>query len=312
MNANMTKRLLGIGEGMVELFPEAPGLWRQSFAGDVLNTLWYARAYLDAKDAVDFHTGLGRDRLSAEFEHFLRANGVHIGDSPRFDERTLGLYAIHLDDQGERTFSYWRDTSAARWLARDGDRLARRVATADLVYLSGITLGILSADDLDTLHAVLVEARNECALAFDPNIRPRLWRDEALMRSSIERFAALAHIVLPGVEDESLCFGHGSAEDVARRYLEFGAARVIVKEGGRRLLVRGDVELELSLDAIARPVDTTGAGDAFAGALLAGVLGGLEPEAALRRAHACAATVVMARGALVPHDDLPNTVRQAD
>lgn len=290
---------------MVELFPEAPGLWRQGFAGDVLNTLWYARAHLGAEHEVGFHTGLGRDGLSRELGTFLGDHGIDLGDSPRFDERTLGLYAIHLDG-GERSFSYWRDTSAARWLARDPERLARRVAAADLVYLSGITLAILAPRDLDALHAVLVEARDDCTIAFDPNIRPRLWTDAQHMRTSIERIAALAHIVLPGVEDEALCFGAGSAEDVARRYLDFGSGRVVVKDGGRGVLVRGDVELDLAFEAVAEPLDTTGAGDAFAGAFLAGVLTGLDPEVALRRGHDCAATVIMTRGALCPHELLPS------
>ena len=306
---------------MVELFPEAPGLWRQGFAGDVFNTLWYARAYLGPDDAVDFHTGLGRDALSGEFEAFLTEHGIDPGDSPRFDERTLGLYAIHLRG-GERSFSYWRDTSAARWLARDRERLARRVAAADLVYLSGITLAILSPEDLDTLHDVLREARDGRTIAFDPNIRPRLWRDVGHMRTSIERIAALSHVVLPGVEDEALCFGEGSVEDVARRYLDLGAGRVVVKEGGGRVLVRGGAgregvdgeprahdasDIDLAFEPIAAPLDTTGAGDAFAGAFLAGTLSGLRTEVALRRAHACASTVIMTRGALCPHERLPAT-----
>ena len=304
----MRKRLLGIGECMVELSPEAPGLWRQGFAGDVLNTLWYARACLDADHAVEFHTGLGRDALSGELEAFLVANGIDPGDSPRFDDATLGLYAIHLDG-GERSFSYWRDTSAARRLAADPERLARRIASADLVYLSGITLAILPPGDLDTLHAVLVEARDGRTIAFDPNIRPRLWRDDARMRAGIERFAALAHLCLPGVEDEALCFGAGDAEDVARRYLDLGVERVVVKDGARRIRVRGDVELDLDVEPVAEPLDTTGAGDAFAGAFLAGLLSGLDVETALRQGQACAATVIMTPGALCPHDRLRDRLR---
>lgn len=305
----MGKRLLGIGECMIELFPEAPGLWRQGFAGDVFNALWYARAYLGEDDAVDFHTGLGRDALSDELVAFLHEHGIDPGDSPRFDDRTLGLYAIHLDG-GERSFSYWRDTSAARRLAADRERLARRIRSADLVYLSGITLAILPPEDLDALHTVLADARERCTVAFDPNIRPRLWTDAASMRAGIERIAALAHVVLPGVEDEALCFGAGSAEDVARRYVALGAERVIVKDGGRGVLVRGgDVDIDLAFEPVAAPLDTTGAGDSFAGAFLAGVLSGVETEAALRRAHDCAATVIMTRGALCPHERLPHVAR---
>jgi len=302
----MGEHFLGIGECMVELAPESPespGLWRQGFAGDVFNTLWYARAFLGADDTVGFHTGLGSDALSAEFETFAAEHGIELGPSPRFDDRTLGLYAIHLRE-GERSFSYWRDTSAARRVAADGERLARRVASADLIYLSGITLAILPPEDLETLHAVLTEARAHRTIAFDPNIRPRLWANEAHMRTSIERVASLSHVVLPGVEDEALCFGAGTAEEIAARYVRFGAERVVVKDGGRGVTVRGDVHLDLPLEPIPVPLDTTGAGDAFAGAFLAGLLSGLDTKAAIRQGHRCAATVVMTRGALCPHERL--------
>ena len=311
----MSERLLGIGECMVELFPEGPGLWRQGFAGDVFNALWYARAYVGADARVGFHTGLGRDALSGQLEAFLDEHGIDLGDSPRFDDRTLGLYAIHLDG-GERSFSYWRDASAARRLAADPGRLARRVAGAELVYVSGITLAILAPPDLDALCEVLAAARGERTVAFDPNVRPRLWADPARMRPSIERVAALADVVLPGVEDETFLAGPGTAEEVARRYAGFGAGLVVVKDGARDVLARGvapalggraaePVDVALATTPIDAPLDTTGAGDAFAGAFLAGLLAGQGVAGAIGQAQRCAATVVMTRGALCPHADLP-------
>lgn len=307
----MRKRLLGIGECMVELFPESPGLWRQGFAGDVFNTLWYARACASTADSVEFHTGLGKDAISAEFENFLVGHGIELGNSPRFDERTLGLYSIQLNN-GERSFSYWRDASAARWLAADRETLARRVGEANIVYLSGITLAILSPDHLDVLHQVLSEARNACeelVIAFDPNIRPKLWSSAEHMRASIERIAAIAHVVLPGVEDEALCFGNGTATEVAKRYLELGSNLVVVKEGGQRVLVRGEEDLDFTFESIEQPVDTTGAGDAFAGAFLAGLLNDAGIEASIRRAHDCASSVIMTQGALCAHEKLPASAK---
>jgi len=115
---------------MAELAPESTGPWRQGSAGDVFIALWNARAWLHRDDAVDFHTGLGRDAPSAESETFPHDHGIELGESQPFDDRTLGPYAIHLRN-GERSFSYWRDTSADRRLAADRERLSRRVAAAD-------------------------------------------------------------------------------------------------------------------------------------------------------------------------------------
>ena len=114
----MTKTLLGIGECMVELSQAEGGLLRQSFAGDVFNSLWYARAGLPAAWQVSFCSAVGADPTSDKMMNFIEQAGVRCDAVRRLADRTPGLYMIHLDG-AERSFSYWRDTSAARLLAQD-------------------------------------------------------------------------------------------------------------------------------------------------------------------------------------------------
>ncbi|WP_309598963.1 PfkB family carbohydrate kinase, partial [Klebsiella pneumoniae] len=60
-----------------------------------------------------------------------------------------GLYLIQLDEQGERTFLYWRNDSAARYLVRHPEypALLAQMAQMDAIYLSGISLAILPPQD---------------------------------------------------------------------------------------------------------------------------------------------------------------------
>lgn len=170
---------------------------------------------------------------------------------------------IDLKD-GERSFTYWRDSSAARCLADDPDHLARCLLGADLVYFSGITLAILTPDRRRDLLAAL--AASGARVAFDSNMRLRLWSDADEMRLDHEGRRRRPS-PCPALTRESQYFGDADPARTAARYRDAGVAEVLVKNGG------GDM---LGIDAEGRshplpcperitPVDTTGAGDSFNG-----------------------------------------------
>lgn len=154
----MSRRFLSIGECMVELSQAGDGLLRKGFAYDTFNTAWYARACLAADWSVDYFTALGDDAMSDEMLAFIDTSGIGTSLIRRIRGRTPGLYMINLKD-GERSFSYWRDSSAARSLAADPDRLREAVESAAVIYFSGITLAILPHEDAETLLAEVRRAK---------------------------------------------------------------------------------------------------------------------------------------------------------
>jgi 2-dehydro-3-deoxygluconokinase len=282
---------------MVELSPAGEDLYRRAFAGDVVNTLWYARAALPRGWGVRFHSGFGTDPLSNGMRGFLEEAGIGCGTSPVVPDRRPGLYMISLAG-AERSFSYWRESSAARRLASGG--LAAALEGATMAYLSGITLGILSAGDRATLLGAL--RASGAAVAFDPNIRPALWPDAAEMRDAITEAAALAHVVLPSLDDERTHFGDVDARATARRY---AGRLVVVKDGGGPVLVSDDGRITLAETApVPDAVDTTGAGDSFNGAFLAGWATHGDVMRAVAEGQAMAARVIRHRGALMPLEEL--------
>ena len=92
---------------------------------------------------VDYLSAVGTDALSGQMLAFMLASGVGVSHGTRREGLSVGLYLISLEN-GERSFSYWRDSSAARRLADDPGALARGVSAAELVVFSGITLAILT------------------------------------------------------------------------------------------------------------------------------------------------------------------------
>ena len=295
---------LSIGEAMVELSraPESagPDLWRLGFAGDTLNTAWYARACLPESWQVEYLTRLGQDPFSPRMLEFLAQSRIgteHVTIDPA---RSVGLYSIELHD-GERSFAYWRGQSAARHLAEDTDALDRAFAAADAIYLSGITLAILPEAGREALIDRLIGARAEGKVtAFDPNLRPKLWESAEAMRHWLTAAGEGSQILLPSFEDEGHWFGDVSLRACAERWQDAGAGEVIVKNGGGAMgLLEAGGYSEIEVES-ARPVDSTGAGDSFNGGYLAARLTGTSPARSALRGNAIARQVIAAPGALVP------------
>lgn len=296
----MTKRFLSIGECMVELAPQEGGLYAAGYAGDTFNTAWYMRRLLPSAWRVFYLTVVGTDDVSDRMVAFMERAGIATDHILRHDSRTVGLYMISLKG-AERSFSYWRSVSAARLLADDTDHLERATAEVNLAYLSGITLAILDPDGRERLLVALKAARSRgTQVAFDPNLRPRLWASEHEMCETIMRFAASADIVLPSHEDEARHFGDANAEETLARYRKASGGLVVVKDGAQPILAAGKAgRWDYLPPPVTHIVDTTAAGDSFNAGFLANHLSGAGMDASLAAGASVAARVIGARGALV-------------
>ncbi len=296
-------RIVAIGEGMIELAGGLGAAARIGHGGDVLNVaialsrLGYPPAFL---------TALGRDPWSEELAGLWHGEGLDTSLIARHPDRVPGLYGITLDAAGERSFTYWRDRSAARDLFAlpEADALMAHAAAADLLFLSGITLSLFDDAGRERLGeaAAAVRARGGI-VAFDGNYRPRGWPDAATARTAYARFASHVTLALPTAEDEAAMHGAPLSPDaIAQRWHDSGAEDVVVKLGaaGACVSTAGGVTL-VPTDVIA-PVDTSGAGDAFDAGYLAGRLAGLSAIHAVRLGHRVAGRTIAHRGAIPPRD----------
>lgn len=285
---------------MAELAPaDETGMYRLSFAGDTFNTAWYL-ARISQNTDVSYFTAVGDDEISFEMLSFFRASGIGDQYVQTIPNKTVGLYQIRLRN-GERSFTYWRGQSAARQLADDKGILLEAVMSADLIYLSGITLAILTSAARDQLISVLRSARKAGKIiAFDPNLRPSLWASEREMISSIVMVAAISDIVLPSFADEAAWFKDGTLGETLQRYASLGVDHVILKDGEKPVRFRSKGEsMVVPFPSISTPVDTTAAGDSFNAGFLAGILSGENMQSSIEMGCAIAGKVVQLSGALV-------------
>ncbi|PRX33949.1 2-dehydro-3-deoxygluconokinase [Meinhardsimonia xiamenensis] len=302
--SNAPPRVACIGEAMVELALDdvAPDVARVGFAGDTLNTAVYLKRALPEAH-VAYVTRLGTDRFSERMISFMQAEGLATDLVGRSHERVPGLYAITTDRAGERSFTYWRDRSAARQLFEVEPPALEDLAGFDLVFLSAISLAIMSAEARAALLEWLPAYRaGGGRLAFDSNWRPALWPDRPTARAIIEAAWRQTDIALPSLDDELAIFGERQEGEVLARLREFGVRSGALKRGAAGPLALDGTPAGPFAPAT-RVIDSTAAGDSFNAAYLAARLRGLSEAECLAAGHALAARVVGARGAILPREE---------
>nr|VUD32656.1 ketodeoxygluconokinase [Raoultella sp. NCTC 9187] len=174
----------------------------RGFGGDTLNTSVYIARQTDASElAVHYVTALGTDAFSQQMLESWQAEEVKTDLIQRMADRLPGLYYIETDDDtGERTFLLLAQRSGSKILA--GERavcaICEELATFDYLYLSGISLAILSPQSREKLLTLLCECRaNGGQVIFDNNYRPRLWASKEETQAGLSANADLHRYRLP-------------------------------------------------------------------------------------------------------------------
>lgn len=293
-----------IGECMIELSQGGGDQLTRSYGGDTLNTAIYL-SRLGVK--ADYITALGDDPFSDEMVEAWRGEGVGTAHVARMIGKLPGLYAIRTSEAGERSFYYWRENAAARLLLDlpETEAMLAALAGYDMIYLSGVTLSIYSADGRQRLIDALQRAREgSTRIAFDTNFRSQGWPVLDAARQVYRDMLAVADIVLASVDDLTPLFGarmHGELTD------RMAAREVVLKLATPGSVVRFDgVEHRVKAEPVSRVVDTTAAGDSFSAAYLAARLGGATPVEAAKAGHRLAGVVVGHRGAIIPRAEMPS------
>ena len=299
-------RVACIGECMIELsqLDLASGQAHIGFAGDTLNTAVYLARL---RPGVSYVTNLGTDAFSASMLAMFAQEGVDCALIARHDTRLPGIYSIEVDPHGERSFRYWRESSAARTLFSGTGASLGDLARFHVIYLSGITLAILPQEVRSSLIAQLGHLRGAGhQIVFDSNYRPRLWPDEATARAAFAAMWAECSLALPSFDDEEKLYPRTSPAEVVDRIAAHGASEIVLKNGAAGLLIRADGrDIQTAFPRAASVVDSTGAGDSFNAGYLAARLGGAAPEAAAAAGHRLACHVIAHPGGIIPKSAMP-------
>lgn len=302
---NDTLDVITFGEAMLLLVADRAGPMEQALAfhkrtAGAETNFAIGLARLGLK--VAWASRLGADWMGRYLLGELRREGIdcsRVACDPA--QRTGFQFKGRVDDGSDPPVEYHRKGSAASRLGPD-DVDAEWLGGARHLHATGVFAAISDTSLAAAEKALAVMRGAGRTISFDPNLRPTLWRSEAHMRETINRLAAQADWVLPGLAEGRLLTGEASAEGIARFYRARGAKLVVVKLGADGAYFDSALAGEAGCGyvpgwPVARVVDTVGAGDGFAAGLVSALLEGRGLQAALRRA-----TWIGARAVQVPGD----------
>ncbi|MCS7069297.1 MAG: sugar kinase [Meiothermus sp.] len=299
-----TLDLVGLGECMVEFYAEEPlaqvRTFTRSVGGDVLNAL-VAAARLGSR--TGFITRVGDDPFGPGLLKVWQDEGIDTRCAPLVQGEN-GVYFISLKENGERDFTYRRANSAASKLAPE-DLDPQYLASTRMVLLSGITQAISPSAEAATLRAAQLAHSSASLVAYDPNYRPALWNGRGGLKAAQRAFEQLrpyVDVLLPSYPADMALLGLEPPDPAtALQALGKYCPRTGLKVGdqGAWLGWEGKI-LHVPAAAPTQIRDTTGAGDAWNGAFLHGLLQGWEPFEAAIFANRLAAAKLAHRGAIAP------------
>jgi len=301
-----------IGECMVEL-QRQDNVIRQGFGGDTLNTAVYlSRQLPKAAGKVHYVSALGTDNFSQTMIDAWEQEDVDTSLVQRMTNKMPGLYFIETDATGERSFSYWRSDAAAKyWLeSEQTDAVLHQLAKMDVIYLSGISLAILSPIGRQRLFVFLTSFREQGGkVVFDNNYRARLWSSQAETQDCYQKMLKLTDTAFLTLDDEDALWGERPLEEVIQRTLNAGVSEVVIKRGSSPCLVACSNGQREEIPAQKIPadkvIDTTAAGDSFSAGYLACRLAGGSIAQSAAQGHQLAGTVIQYRGAIIPTEVMP-------
>jgi ribokinase len=226
---------------------------------------------------------VGDDDLGQEALALLEHEGIDVSAVARLDAPT-GVALIAVDAEGENQIAVASGANAEL----DPAAVERTVRGAG----TGTAAVLLSQ-----------EVPEAAVLAGVRAARGPVVLNPAPVRALPAELAALGPILTPNAGEARELSGEEEPETAARALAERTGAPVVVTLGARGVLLLQDGEAERLPAPRVEAVDTTGAGDAFTGALASELAAGADIRAAARFATAAAALSTQAAGARegMPH-----------
>jgi 5-dehydro-2-deoxygluconokinase len=302
--------LITMGRVGVDLYPEQIGVgladvrtFAKSLGGSPTNVA-VAAARLGARAAVI--TKVGDDPFGPYVRRTLRAFGVDdrwVGTHPKL--RTPVVFCeIHPPDDFPLLF--YREPTAPDMTIAPEELDLDAIRAARVFWTTGTGL---SAEPSRAATLAALAARAEARAAHpgaitvhDLDHRPMFWDDEAEAGRYAREALSLATVAVGNRDEVAVAVGTRDPHEASAALLELGVRLAIVKQGPAGVLVRTRESLT---EIPPVPVDVVcglGAGDAFGGALVHGLLQGHDVERAVRLANAAGAFVA---GKLACADAMP-------
>lgn len=264
------KKLLAIGEALIDFIPEESGKamkdvcgFRPAVGGAPANV---CGAFRKLGGAAGMITQLGEDpfgdKIVEEFEKY------EIGTSfvKRTSEANTSLAFVALKEDGNREFSFYRKPGADMLLRADEVK-SEWFLDCFALHFCSVSLGNFP---MKGAHEKAIDDATKAGaiISFDPNLRFALWENEADLRKAVGAFLPKAHIVKLSDEELEFITGKKTIKEAAEFLFSGNTELVIYTKGADGAEAYTKQSVAGAKGVRVKAFDTTGAGDAFIGSFL--------------------------------------------
>ena len=272
------KYALLVGEMLIDFIPGPTGsngdLCYQPHPGGAVANAAVALARLGG--AARFVGKLSEDGFGRMLLRVLQENRVDTRFVPTTTQGNTTLALVTLQEDGQRAFTFYRQQTADT-LLEAGDLDARAWEDVAIFHAGSLTL---THDPARAATLAVIDQAHQRGLpvSFDVNARPALWESEEELRTLLTRIiphvallkfsAEEAHYLDPTLAKPLEPADNAALQTLAHKLLAQGPSLVIITRGhlGASLFTaRQSVNVAPTTRQV---LDTTGAGDAFMGAVL--------------------------------------------
>jgi sugar/nucleoside kinase (ribokinase family) len=253
-------RILCLGEVLVDLVRDAAGAFVPHFGGDVANA-----AVTAARNGADVAIagGAGDDAWGAWLRERLAEEGVGLDWFELLDGVSTKLAFVTVGGEGEPAFQFYGDGVAS-------EHVPAAMAACDALFFTSNSL--LSEQE----RMLAITARRQALdegkpVVVDANLRPARWASPEAAVATVRGCVPDAALLKCNRSEAALLTGKPDPGAAAEALVALGARAVVVTLGADGALLRGAGGPCDVAGVAAAPVDTTGAGDAVSGVLLAGL-----------------------------------------
>jgi fructokinase len=272
------KYILLIGEMLIDFIPNPAGpdgtRSYQPHPGGAVANVAVALARLGS--SARFIGKLSEDSFGRLLLRVLQEDGVDTRFVPKTDQDNTTLALVTLQEDGQRAFTFYRQHTADTLLEVSD---LNELAWQDVVLCHTGSVLLATETARSAMLAAMEQARQRgLPVSFDVNARPALWTSEAELREVLAQ-------VIPGVDllkfsaeeahylDSTLTVPPDPTDEpllqmLAHKLLTQGPSLIIITRGPLgALLITRQHSIEVAAST-RQAIDTTGAGDAFMGAIL--------------------------------------------
>ncbi len=284
--------LITMGRVGVDLYPEQTGpladvrTFAKSLGGTATNVA-VAAARLGVRSAVV--TKVGADPFGAYVRQALRSFGVDdrfVGTDPTL--RTPVVFA-ELDPPEDPGLLFYREPKAPDMTLRPDELDREALAAVPVLWVTGT--GLSDEPSRSATRAALDLRDRGATTVLDLDYRPMFWSDPHRAGGELRAALPQVSVAVGNRTEAAVAVGTDDPAEAARRLLDHGVTLAVVKMGGDGVLV---ATRERTVTVPPIRVDVVcglGAGDAFGGALVRGLLAGVPADEAVRHANAAGAIV---------------------